>query len=213
MLGSPGAGKGTQAAILSDYYHIPHISTGDIFRQNLADNTALGQRARDFMNQGVLVPDDVTEAMVADRLSQPDTANGFILDGFPRNIAQGHALAAMLAERHVPLHGVIYIAVAHDLLVKRLVGRRVCAECGAGYHVEFDPPKVVDVCDRCGGKLIQRADDLPETVETRLKVYQEQTAPLIGFYREQGVLVEVDGAQSVDAVTRSIVHKLEALHD
>lgn len=213
MLGSPGAGKGTQAAVLSGRYSIPHISTGDIFRQNLADNTALGQKARNFMNEGLLVPDNVTEAMVEDRLNQGDTAQGFILDGFPRNIAQGYALTHMLEQRHAALQAVIYINVAHGLLVRRLVGRRVCVDCGAAYHVEFDVPVTADVCSACGGRLVQRADDEPDTVETRLRVYQEQTAPLIEFYRSRNLLHEVDGNGPVTDVTAAIVGIVEAVDD
>ncbi len=213
MLGAPGAGKGTQAALLHQRYTIPHISTGDIFRQNLADDTTLGQTAREFMSKGLLVPDNVTEAMVEARLHEPDARQGYVLDGFPRNVAQAHALVRMLEQLNQRLQIVLYIRVDHKILIKRLVGRRVCANCGATYHVEFDPPAVVDVCDKCGEKLVQRPDDQLATVETRLSVYEVQTAPLIAFYRAQGLLHEIDGNASVEHVMEAIVLQLEGLDD
>ncbi|WP_026040839.1 adenylate kinase [Sulfobacillus thermosulfidooxidans] len=213
LLGAPGAGKGTQAKRLAEYYSIPHISTGDIFRRNLSEGTPLGKRAQSYMSEGRLVPDDITEAMVDDRLQQADTHNGFILDGFPRNVHQADALARMLADRQLSLTAVIYIEVPHDILVERLVGRRVCSTCGTTFHVIFDPPAVEGVCEVCGGTLVQRPDDQPETVETRLNVYREETAPLIDFYRERGLLVEIDGTEPVDVVTQNIIIRLGAQHD
>lgn len=213
LLGAPGAGKGTQAKRLAEYYSIPHISTGDIFRRNLSEGTPLGKRAQRYMSEGRLVPDDITEAMVDDRLQQADTHNGFILDGFPRNVHQADALAGMLADRQLSLTAVIYIEVPHDILVERLVGRRVCSTCGTTFHVIFDPPAVEGVCEVCGGTLVQRPDDQPETVETRLNVYMEETAPLIDFYRERGLLVEIDGTEPVDVVTQNIIIRLGAQHD
>lgn len=213
LLGAPGAGKGTQAKRLAEYYSIPHISTGDIFRSNLNEGTPLGKEAQSYMSQGKLVPDTITEAMVATRLQQPDAREGFILDGFPRNLNQAEALSGMLQQRNVSLDTVIFINVPHEALVERLVGRRVCSQCGATYHVVFDPPRDPGVCNECGGILVQRPDDQPETVETRLQVYVDETAPLIAFYRRRDLLMEIDGRESVDSVTRNIIKRLGAPHD
>ncbi len=212
LLGAPGAGKGTQAKYIAEYYSIPHISTGDLFRGHLKEGTRLGERAQAFMSEGKLVPDDITEAMVNDRLGLPDAGPGFVLDGFPRNINQGKALDAMLRARGRLLDEVIHINVPHDALVERLVGRRICPECGATYHIRFDPPQVAGICNVCGKELVQRSDDRPETVGTRLSVYNEETAPLIAFYRDREILLEIDGTQSVEKVSQAIIQQLGARH-
>jgi adenylate kinase len=212
LLGAPGAGKGTQANVLAIHYKIPHISTGDIFRRHLREETPLGQKAQEYMVQGKLVPDDITEAMVDDRLALSDAALGFVLDGFPRNLNQGKALDGMLAARGLFLDGVIHIAAPYDLLVERLVGRRICPACGATYHIRFDPPQAAGICNVCGTNLVQRPDDRLETVETRLSVYREETAPLIAFYQVRGILLEIDGTRSVEDVSQSIIQQLGARH-
>lgn len=208
LLGAPGAGKGTQARILATRYGVPHVSTGDLFRDHLSRGTPLGQEARQYMDQGLLVPDAVTEAMVAERLDGEDAARGFVLDGFPRTVGQAEALADLGRARGFTLTAVVHLVVPVGRLVSRLSGRRVCPKCGASYHVELDPPEVPGVCDRCGGALTQRADDTAETVATRLRVYHEQTAPLIAFYEAAGLLRAVDGDQSVEAVTAAIISAL-----
>ena len=213
LLGAPGAGKGTQAKYIAEYYHIPHISTGDIFRRHLSEGTPLGQQARTYMAEGKLVPDDITDAMVDERLRLPDAIRGFILDGFPRNVNQGTALEVMLADRERHLDAVIYINVPRDVLIERLVGRRVCPQCGATYHVRFDPPKLDGICNVCRSSLVQRPDDRLETVATRLSVYSEETAPLTAFYQERGNLLEIDGTKSVQSVYEAIIQRLGARHD
>lgn len=213
LLGPPGSGKGTQAKVLADRFRIPHISTGDIFRKNLSEGTELGQLARRYMDQGVLVPDDVTEAMVKDRLEQPDAKAGFILDGFPRNLAQGEHFDTMLDDLSRALTAVIYLVVRQDTLVSRLTGRRVCAQCGAVYHVVLNPPQVEGICDVCGGRLEQRRDDSRETVTKRLAVYYDETAPLVSFYQHKGLVREFDGEAPVDVVTGHIVQSLEGARD
>ncbi|MBN1953843.1 MAG: adenylate kinase [Anaerolineae bacterium] len=204
LLGPPASGKGTQAARLREILGLPHVASGDLFRENLKNETPLGRRAKEYMDRGELVPDDVTIAMVMERLSQPDCAGGALLDGFPRTIAQAQALDRALAERGQQVGAVPYIAVPDDVLVERVSGRRLCRLCGASYHVRFNPPQQPGRCDHDGGKLYQRDDDLPETVRTRLQVYWEQTSPLIDYYRQQGVLVTVNGDQSIDAVTTDL---------
>lgn len=203
LLGAPGAGKGTQATRLSDLYQIPHISTGDIFRSNLKEETPLGIQAKAYMDQGLLVPDDLTINMVMDRLSNDDCKNGYILDGFPRTLAQADAL-----DQKVEIDAAVDVEVPDENIVERMAGRRVCPKCGEPYHVSFKAPKVEGICDRCGEQLMIRKDDMPETVLKRLEVYHEQTAPLIGHYKETGKLVQVDGTQSVEAVTEAIAARL-----
>ena len=203
LLGAPGAGKGTQATRLSDLYQIPHISTGDIFRSNLKEETPLGIQAKAYMDQGLLVPDDLTINMVMDRLSNEDCKNGYILDGFPRTLAQADAL-----DQKVEIDAAVDVEVPDELIVERMAGRRVCPKCGEPYHVSFKAPKVEGICDRCGAELMIRKDDMPETVLKRLEVYHEQTAPLIGHYKETGKLVQVDGTQSVEDVTEAIAKEL-----
>ena len=205
LLGAPGAGKGTQATRLADQYHIPHISTGDIFRANLKEETPLGLKAKEYMDQGLLVPDELTVDLVMDRLAKPDCANGYILDGFPRTLVQAAALDAK-----VDIDAAINVEVPDEKIVKRMAGRRVCPKCGEPYHTEYKVPAKEGVCDRCGSLLIIRKDDEAETVLKRLAVYHDQTAPLIDHYQAAGKLITVDGTQSVEAVTAAITTALKA---
>ena len=200
LLGPPASGKGTQAAQLREVLDLPHVASGDLFRENLKNETELGLQAKAYMDRGELVPDDVTFAMVMDRLSQPDTANGALLDGFPRTMAQAKALDDALAAQGQKINLVPNIAVPDEVLVERVSGRRLCRVCGEAYHVVFNPPQQPGICDNDGGELYQRDDDQPDTVRKRLQVYWEQTSPLIEYYRRQGVLVEANGDQSIDAV-------------
>ncbi len=201
LLGAPGSGKGTQAERLCEKLGLTHVATGDLFRENLRNETALGKLAKSYMDKGILVPDEVTVAMVKDRLSRPDIAGGVVFDGFPRNRVQAEALAAMLAEMGQKVDVVAYIRVADDEIVERLSGRLICRRCQASYHKKFNPPKVEGVCDVCGGELYQRADDNPDTVRTRLETYKAQTAPLIEYYQKAGLLVEIAGEGALDEVT------------
>ncbi len=204
LLGPPASGKGTQAARLRDLLGLPHIASGDLFRENLKNQTELGLQAKTYMDRGALVPDDLTIAMVMERLSRPDCARGALLDGFPRTIAQAEALDQALADRGVIISVVPYIAVPDDVLIERVSGRRICRTCGESYHIRFNPPKNPGICDHDGGELYQREDDKPETVQERLKVYHEQTSPLINYYRRRGVLVEINGNQPIDAVSADL---------
>lgn len=208
LMGPPGAGKGTQAAKLVEKYGIPQVSTGDIFRAAAKEGTPLGLEAKRYLDSGLLVPDSVTIAIVKARLIQPDCERGFILDGFPRTLAQAAALDALLAEMGVRLTRVINIVVTEDELVRRMAGRRVCKQCSATYHMVFNPPETAGVCSKCGGELYQRKDDLEETVKKRLAVYQAQTQPLIGYYREKGLYTGIDGLISIDDVFSEIVESL-----
>ncbi|HZU86082.1 MAG TPA: adenylate kinase [Anaerolineaceae bacterium] len=205
LLGPPGAGKGTQAEVISEKYHLAHISSGDLFRENLKKQTELGKLAQGYMNRGELVPDDVTIAMVRDRLTKDDCAQGALLDGFPRTPAQAEALARMLKEFGGAVDSVPYIAVPSEILIERLSGRWTCRAEGHVYHQKFNPSKVAGKCDHDGSELYQREDDQPATVERRIRVYMEQTAPLIAFYRTAGTLVEVDGTLSIDEVSLNIL--------
>jgi adenylate kinase len=211
LLGGPGAGKGTQAERLSGALSIPQVSTGDLFRENLKKDTELGLLARGYMERGELVPDEVTVGMVRERLSRPDAAQGAILDGFPRTIAQAEALEALLTDLGAKLAGVPYIKVTEDVLLARLAGRWTCRACGAMYHQLFSPPQAEGVCDRCSGELYQRPDDTPETQKHRIKVYFEQTAPLIDYYREKGLLLEVDGRPGIDEIQAELVSIIQEL--
>ena len=204
IMGRPGAGKGTQAVNIREYYNIPHISTGDIFRANLKGQTKLGLLAKTYMDKGLLVPDSVTIDLVKDRLSQPDCKEGFLLDGFPRNLEQAKALDEFLKSRNESLDAVLDIDVKPEVLIDRIVGRRVCPTCGATFHIKNNPPKVEGVCDKCGGKLIQRNDDTYATAENRLKVYDEQTAPLLDYYKNQHLLKTVNGDQDFAKVFEDI---------
>ncbi len=203
LLGVPGAGKGTQAKILEELLHLPQVSTGDIFRYNLKNQTLLGQLAKGFMDRGELVPDDVTIKMVEDRLRSDDCINGAILDGFPRNLSQAKAFGQMTASSG----GVSLVPLIHiedDEAIRRISGRRSCRNCGTVYHVDFNPPKIDGVCDNCGGDLYQRDDDTAETVKNRLYVYYKQTSPLVGYYFAKELLVELDGTQSIQFVTEKL---------
>lgn len=209
MLGAPGAGKGTQAARLAEAFGLVHISTGDIFRANLSQGTPLGRKAQEYMDRGDLVPDDVTVAMVKDRLGAADVARGFILDGFPRTLPQAEALDRVLAERDSRVDCAVYLKVPDAVLVDRLTGRRVCPSCGANYHARSHPPKREGVCDVCGAALTVRPDDREATVKKRLAVFHQSTAPLIDYYRDRGALLKADGEGSVDAVTGFVVSALK----
>ena len=208
LLGPPGAGKGTQAVRLVEKYEIPHISTGDIFRKNIKEGTELGKKAQEYMNAGALVPDELVVDLVKDRLQQDDCKNGFLLDGFPRTIFQAEKLDEFLSESNLKMDIVINLKVEKEALIKRLTGRRVCKDCGASYHIVNIPPKKEGVCDICGGELIPRKDDNIATVENRINVYEEQTAPLIGYYKEAGSLVDFDGEASLDEVFDAIVQAI-----
>jgi adenylate kinase len=211
LLGPPGAGKGTQAERIEARYGISHLSTGDMLREAVAADSAVGRRAKTIMDAGRLVPDDVINRLVAERIAQPDCARGFILDGFPRTLAQAEALDALLDERGERLDRVLELAVDDDALVERISGRFACAECGAGYHDRFKQPKVAGVCDVCGSReFIRREDDKAETVRARLEAYHAQTAPLLPYYRERGLLTTVDGMAGIDEVSAEILEKIEA---
>lgn len=205
LMGLPGAGKGTQADRITEAVHIPHISTGDMFRQAVKEETPLGREAKSYLDEGQLVPDRVTIGIVQDRLAKDDCAKGFMLDGFPRTVPQAEALDEMLKEMGKELDHVIYIEVAEGELLKRLTGRRICQDCGATYHVVFNPPKKDGICDRCGGQLYQREDDTEETVAKRLAVNLEKTRTLVGYYEKQGNLRTIDGEQPIGNVTDSIL--------
>ena len=205
MLGAPGAGKGTQAIMIAEKYKVPHVSTGDIFRANIKNNTPLGQEAKKYMDAGQLVPDELTVKILLDRVSQEDCKNGYVLDGFPRTIPQAEVLENALKELNDKIDFAINVDVPDENIVNRMGGRRACVKCGATYHIEFVPPKKEGVCDHCGEQLILRDDDKPETVLSRLKVYHEQTQPLIDFYDGRGVLKTVDGTQDMKDVFASIV--------
>jgi adenylate kinase len=204
LMGPPGAGKGTQAEKLVEKYRIPHISTGDMFRAAVEDGTPLGQQAKEFMDNGQLVPDKVTIGIVKERLAKPDCQTGFILDGFPRTLEQAVALDTTLKELGIKLDRVVNIAVPDDELVRRAAGRRICRNCGATYHVLFNPPAKPDECDKCHGVIYQRDDDQAETVKKRLSVYWSQTQPLITYYRGKGLYSEIDGRQPIDKVLEDI---------
>ena len=205
LLGGPGAGKGTQAERLARALKIPQVSTGDLFRENLKNNTELGVLAKGYMDRGELVPDEVTVGMVRERLAQADAARGAILDGFPRTVAQAEALEQLLSDMGAELAVVPYIKVPEDVLLARLAGRWTCRACGAMYHELFSPPQVSGICDKCGGELYQRPDDTPETQKHRIQVYFDQTAPLIDYYQDKGLLVEVDGRPGIDQIQAQLL--------
>ena len=208
LVGPPGAGKGTQAQYLASHLSIPKISTGDIFRDNVSQGTALGRRAQAYMERGDLVPDEVTIAMVTDRLADEDTQAGFLLDGFPRNVPQAETLKKMLLSWDTKLDVVLELVVDDDEVVRRLSGRRTCRRCGRIWHVSFDPPTVAGICDDCGGELFQRDDDREETIRHRLEVYQEQTSPLVSFYADEGTLLGLDATGPVDEITERALSAL-----
>jgi len=209
VFGAPGAGKGTQAKFLIEKYNIPQISTGDILRAAVADKTAMGMEAKSFMDAGKFVPDSTIIGIIKDRLAEDDCKKGFILDGFPRTLPQAEALKELMSDMGIGLDKVISLDVPDDLIVGRITGRRVCADCGASFHVKFNPSKVEDICDYCGGKLIIRKDDNEDVVKSRLEAYHEQTAPLISFYKDMGVMVELDGTKDVEEVTKNMFKELE----
>ena len=209
MLGAPGAGKGTQAKKIAEKYGIPHISTGDIFRANIKNQTELGMKAKSYMDQGALVPDELTLELIMDRFTNDDCNNGYVLDGFPRTIPQAEALTKALADKQDAVDYAINVDVPDEAIVTRMSGRRACLACGGTYHVVFNPTKVEGICDACGGELVLRADDKPETVQKRLDVYHEQTQPLIDYYQTQNILKEVDGTLQLDEVFRAIIAILE----
>ena len=210
MLGAPGAGKGTQAKMIAAKYQIPHISTGDIFRANIKNGTELGKKAKSYMDQGLLVPDELTVDLVIDRLAEDDCKNGYILDGFPRTIPQAEALDAALAKLGEKMDYAIDVDVPDENIVSRMSGRRACTGCGATYHIVYNPSKKGECCEVCGEKLILRDDDKPETVQKRLNVYHEQTQPLIDYYTKQSILRTVDGTQDMNDVFAEIVKILGA---
>lgn len=210
MLGAPGAGKGTQAKMIASKYQVPHISTGDIFRANIKNGTELGKKAKEYMDQGLLVPDELTVDLVIDRLSQDDCKKGYILDGFPRTIPQAEALDAALAKRGEKMDFAIDVDVPDENIISRMSGRRACTGCGATYHIVYNPSKKGDVCEVCGETLILRDDDKPETVQKRLAVYHDQTQPLIDYYTGQNILKTVDGTQDMNDVFAAITEILEA---
>ena len=210
MLGAPGAGKGTQAKKIAAKYAIPHISTGDIFRANIKNNTELGQKAKTYMDKGELVPDELVVDLIMDRFKEADCANGYVLDGFPRTIPQAEALDKALSAYGESVDYAVNVEVPDENIINRMSGRRACVGSGATYHIQFNPTMVEGICDACGEKLILRDDDKPETVKNRLSVYHEQTQPLIDYYKNQGILKSVDGTQPMDEVFKAIVTILGA---
>lgn len=208
IMGRPGAGKGTQAANIKEYYKIPHISTGDMFRAAIKNQTELGLLAKSYMDKGGLVPDEVTIGLVRERLAEADCKNGFLLDGFPRTVAQAEALDEILKSNGIKLDAVLDVNVPAEKLIRRMVGRRVCKTCGATFHVEFNAPKKDGICDNCGSPLVQRADDTEATAKNRLEVYDNQTAPLLDFYSKKGILKTVNGDQPLDKVFEDIKETL-----
>jgi len=209
LLGPPGAGKGTQAQFLMEDYDIPQISTGDMLRSAVKEGTPMGLKAKDCMDSGALVPDDVVVGIVRERLQQDDCAKGFILDGFPRTVPQADALSATLQEMGKEIDAAIALSVDTEALVERLAGRRTCPVCGAGYHLQYDPPREDGICAKCGAQLVQRDDDKEETVRNRMQVYAEQTQPLLDYYSHTGVLIEVDGMNSIEEVRGAIKGALD----
>jgi adenylate kinase len=209
LLGPPGAGKGTQAKMLTERYGVPQVSTGDILRAAVAAGTPLGKEARTYMDRGALVPDEVVIGIVRDRLGEPNCRKGYLLDGFPRTVAQAEALTRMLKKLGAPLPRVVSLEVREEELVKRLSGRRTCPACGEPFHVESHPPRVEGICDKCGGRLIQREDDREETIRRRLQVYRKETEPLIGYYQNQGLLKTVNGLGEAGEVLARVSRALE----
>lgn len=209
ILGAPGAGKGTQAERISERCHLPHISTGDILRKAAVERSPLGQKAKMFMDKGELVPDEVVIDIIKERLSDRDCSKGFILDGFPRTVAQANALEEMLSKLGKEINAAVDVEVGDEELLRRLTRRRTCSNCGRNYHLDFDPPRREGICDVCGEKIFQREDDKEETVRRRLEVYKEQTAPLIEYYNKEGLLRTVDGKRSIEEVSAQIRNVLE----
>ncbi|WP_026490019.1 adenylate kinase [Butyrivibrio sp. XBB1001] len=210
MLGAPGAGKGTQAQMIAEKYSIPHISTGDIFRANIKNGTELGKKAKEYMDKGLLVPDELTVQLLLDRVANDDCKNGYVLDGFPRTIPQADVLDAELTKLGDKVDFAVNVDVPDENIVRRMSGRRACLKCGATYHIEHIPPKVDGICDKCGSELVLRDDDKPETVQNRLSVYHEQTQPLIEYYDKKQILKTVDGTKDMQEVFSDIVNILNA---
>ncbi len=210
LLGPPGAGKGTQAKKMVTDYGLVHVSTGDIFRENIKNETELGKKVKDILARGELVDDQLTNGLVFDRLSKDDVKNGFLLDGYPRNLVQAKALDEWLKENGLEVNNVLDIQVAPEILVKRISGRRVCLSCGHSYHIVNEPPKKEGICDQCGSDIIQRPDDCEETVKSRINIYEEQTKPLVDYYEKQGKVLYFDGSQSIDKVYNDVKDSLEA---
>ena len=210
MLGAPGAGKGTQAKKISAKYNIPHISTGDIFRANIKEGTELGKKAKEYMDQGLLVPDELVLDLIVDRLGKDDCKNGYVLDGFPRTIPQAEALEKALGKQGQKIDYALDIDVPDENIINRMSGRRACLNCGATYHIVYNPSKKEGICDTCGQQLVLRDDDKPETVKKRLSVYHDQTQPLIDYYKNEGILAEVDGTKDMEEVFQDIVNILGA---
>ena len=209
LVGPPGAGKGTQAVALAAHYKIPHISTGDIFRANLKNDTELGKKAQSFMDRGELVPDSVTNEMVKDRLGNSDVINGFLLDGFPRNTNQAEVLDAILLEKKMPLDAALELSIDNSEIVKRLSGRRTCRNCSATFHKDFEKPKVDGVCDKCNGELYQREDDKEEVITRRLEIYAQQTEPIISYYKNAGILKNMSAIGDVSEITQKVIALLK----
>lgn len=208
LLGPPGAGKGTQAKLISSEFNIPHISTGDIFRKNIKEETKLGKEAKNYIDKGLLVPDELTVKIIDDRLKEDDCQNGYMLDGFPRTIHQADILAEILKANNDGVDRVILIKVPSEYILKRMTGRRMCSNCGASYHLMFNPSKEEGVCDLCGGKLYQRKDDSEETVNGRIDVYNNQTEPLVEYYTKKNILCEIDGTKTIEEVFENIKREL-----
>ena len=209
LVGPPGAGKGTQAVALAAHYKIPHISTGDIFRANLKNGTELGKQAQSYMDRGELVPDSVTNEMVKDRLGNSDVANGFLLDGFPRNTNQAEVLDAILLEKKMPLDAALELVIDNSEIIRRLSGRRTCRNCSATFHKDFEKPNVDGVCDKCNGKLYQREDDKEEVIARRLEIYSQQTAPIISYYKKAGILKSISAIGDVSEITQKVISLLK----
>ncbi len=208
LMGPPGAGKGTQAEMLAKEYSIPHISTGDIFRNAIKEGTEMGTKAKEYMDKGALVPDEIVVGIMKERLQKPDCQEGVLLDGFPRTVEQAEALDEVLQELGMNIDAVVNVEVPEEELVARLTGRRVCQKCGATYHVKHNPPKVRNICNHCGGELYQRSDDTIDTVKERLTVYNTQTMPIIEFYKRKGNYISVDGSKPISSVSEEIIEKL-----
>ncbi len=212
LMGPPGVGKGSEAELLIKSFQIPHISTGDIFRELYKDRTTVGKIAKEYISRGELVPDDITNEIVRHRLSQPDVKKGFLFDGYPRNIEQAKALDEILAKKGCKLDAVINIDAPEEQIVERISGRRVCSTCGAVYHIHSKKPQVEGICDLDGGQLIQRNDDMPETVQRRLRIYKDQTAPVIGYYQEKGAIVYIDGTSTIAHTHAQVMKALGELN-
>ena len=209
LVGPPGAGKGTQAVALAAHYKIPHISTGDIFRANLKNGTELGKQAQSFMDRGELVPDSVTNEMVKDRLGNTDVANGFLLDGFPRNTNQAEVLDVILKDKKMPLDAALELSIDNSEIIRRLSGRRTCRNCSATFHKDFEKPKVDGICDKCNGELYQREDDKEEVITRRLEIYAQQTEPIISYYKKAGILKKMPAVGEVSEITQKVIALLK----